>query len=308
MTDIIKVYNLKKSYKDVVAVNDISFDVKSGSLFAFLGVNGAGKSTTINILCTLLKKDDGKVMINGNDLDKDSLKIKNDIGIVFQNGVLDNLLTVKENLTVRASYYGLRGAQWSSRLQKLTEILSLEEILKRPYGKLSGGQKRRVDIARGIIHEPKILFLDEPTTGLDPQTRQNIWRVIEDLRTKNNTTIFLTTHYMEEADNAHEVVILDSGKIIAQDTPIRLKSKFSGEYIKIYGIRSRKTEEIIAKYDYLYENDYYKINVKNSDDAVRFITSHKELLTNFEVIKGNMDDVFLNATGKSLKEVTYEKN
>lgn len=308
MTDIIKVYNLKKSYKDVVAVNDISFNVKSGSLFAFLGVNGAGKSTTINILCTLLKKDDGKVMINGNDLDKDSLKIKNDIGIVFQNGVLDNLLTVKENLTVRASYYGLRGAQWSSRLQKLTEILSLEEILKRPYGKLSGGQKRRVDIARGIIHEPKILFLDEPTTGLDPQTRQNIWRVIEDLRTKNNTTIFLTTHYMEEADNAHEVVILDSGKIIAQDTPIRLKSKFSGEYIKIYGIRSRKTEEIIAKYDYLYENDYYKINVKNSDDAVRFITSHKELLTNFEVIKGNMDDVFLNATGKSLKEVTYEKN
>ena len=308
MTDIIEVYNLKKSYKDVVAVNDISFDVKSGSLFAFLGVNGAGKSTTINILCTLLKKDDGKVMINGNDLDKDSLKIKNDIGIVFQNGVLDNLLTVKENLTVRASYYGLRGAQWSSRLQKLTEILSLEEILKRPYGKLSGGQKRRVDIARGIIHEPKILFLDEPTTGLDPQTRQNIWRVIEDLRTKNNTTIFLTTHYMEEADNAHEVVILDSGKIIAQDTPIRLKSKFSGEYIKIYGIRSRKTEEIIAKYDYLYENDYYKINVKNSDDAVRFITSHKELLTNFEVIKGNMDDVFLNATGKSLKEVTYEKN
>lgn len=308
MTDIIEVYNLKKSYKDVVAVNDISFNVKSGSLFAFLGVNGAGKSTTINILCTLLKKDDGKVMINGNDLDKDSLKIKNDIGIVFQNGVLDNLLTVKENLTVRASYYGLRGAQWSSRLQKLTEILSLEEILKRPYGKLSGGQKRRVDIARGIIHEPKILFLDEPTTGLDPQTRQNIWRVIEDLRTKNNTTIFLTTHYMEEADNAHEVVILDSGKIIAQDTPIRLKSKFSGEYIKIYGIRSRKTEEIIAKYDYLYENDYYKINVKNSDDAVRFITSHKELLTNFEVIKGNMDDVFLNATGKSLKEVTYEKN
>lgn len=200
MDNIIKITDLEKSYGDIKAVDKISFDVERGSLFAFLGINGAGKSTTINVLCTLLEKDKGKVVIDGYDLDGSEDEIKKIIGIVFQGSVLDDKLSVKENLTIRASYYGLRGEQWEMRLQELTRMFELQELLKRPFGKLSGGQRRRVDMARGLINYPKILFLDEPTTGLDPKTRVHIWDIINEIREKSNMTVFLTTHYMEEAE------------------------------------------------------------------------------------------------------------
>lgn len=305
--NIIEIKNLTKCYGDIVAVDNISFEVEKGSLFAFLGVNGAGKSTTINILSTLLKKDGGKVVINGHDLDKDANLIKNDIGIVFQNGVLDNFLTVKENLTIRGSYYGLMGKVWKKRFSEIVNKLDLQEILNRPYGKISGGQKRRVDIARGIINNPKILFLDEPTTGLDPQTRQKIWQVIGDLM-KDGTTIFLTTHYMEEADSANKIVIINNGKIVATGSPSQLKNEYSGEYIKIYQQKNQEMDEMLVDLDFRYEQNYYKIKMKNTDDIKQFILNNQKILNDFEVVKGNMDDVFLNATGRSLKEANYEIN
>ncbi len=299
--NVIEIENLTKSYGDVKAVDGVSFSVKKGSLFAFLGVNGAGKSTTINVLCSLIKKDGGKVIIDGMDIDKDADKIKGEIGVVFQNGVLDGALTVKENLTVRASYYGLRGEEWKNRLKEISDKLDMGDVLSRPYAKLSGGQKRRADIARGIINKPKILFLDEPTTGLDPKTRQRIWEVVSQLMSEG-TTIFLTTHYMEEADVADDVVIIDKGRVIATGTPQSLKARFSGEYVKIYSEKTDELDKITAGYDSVYEKGYYKLRMVNMIEAKKFITENADAICDFEVIKGNMDDVFLNATGRALEE------
>lgn len=303
MDNIIEISNLKKYYGNVKAVDDISFSVERGTLFAFLGINGAGKSTTINILCNTLQKDSGKVTIDGFDIDKNSEKIKAQIGIVFQNSVLDDRLTVKDNLSIRASYYALRGAEWAKRLKELTALLELEEILNRPYGKLSGGQRRRVDIARGLINCPKLLFLDEPTTGLDPKTRQSVWKVINTLRAEKDMTVFLTTHYMEEANEANNVVILDCGKIVACDTPNNLKNKYSGDYIKIYQNRSEEFDKILSgsRYGSTYDTNRYIIKMPDSKNAKDFIINHSSYINDFEVVKGDMDDVFLNATGKTLE-------
>lgn len=299
--NIIEINNLFKSYKDVKAVNDISFSVTKGELFAFLGVNRAGKSTTINILCSLFERDSGEIKINGLDFDKKRSEIKKDIGIVFQNSILDNNLTVKENLKIRASFYGIFGNKFKTRYEELDKLLDLKEIEKRLVGKLSGGQRRKVDIARGIIHNPKLLFLDEPTTGLDPQTRISIWKIIHKLRDEFNTTIFLTTHYMEEADGANNVVIIDHGKIIAQGTPVELKEKYSSNYIKIYQKHSYLIDKVLKKEVFTFDN-YYTVSLKDSTKLADFIVQNKDILTNFEVIKGNMDDVFIKATGKGLNQ------
>ncbi|MBE7076194.1 MAG: ABC transporter ATP-binding protein [Clostridiales bacterium] len=298
MKNIIEIRDLRKSYGDVKAVDGISFDVKAGSLFAFLGLNGAGKSTTINIICSILKKDSGKIFVNGFDLDEKADEIKALIGVVFQNSALDNTLTVKENLTIRAGYYGLKGKAWQKRLNELVEILELEKILKRPLKNLSGGQKRRVDIARGLINYPKILILDEPTTGLDPQTRMKIWDLIDYLRKKRKMTVFLTTHYMEEANKADNVVMLDSGRIVANDTPHNLKSKYSSDYIKIYMERNLEFEDEFDG-EFEYNNDYYLIKIKNSEEAKVILQQYDKYMKDFEVLKGDMDDVFLNITGKN---------
>lgn len=303
MKNIIEVNELVKNYKDVNAVNKISFSVEEGSFFAFLGVNGAGKSTTINILCTVLSKTSGKVTIGGYNLDTDKDKIKNLIGIVFQNSVLDKQLTVKENLTSRASYYGFSKAKTKSRISELTKIFSLEEILGRRYGRLSGGQKRRVDIARALINQPKILFLDEPTTGLDPQTRIQVWNIIHKLRVETGLTVFLTTHYMEETAECDNVVIIDSGKISAYDTPNNLKSHYAHNSLVWYTQKSDIAQNIISaeNLEAEYINDAYKIKIKDSKQATALIKKYNEL-EEYEVIKGNMDDVFLSITGKRLGE------
>ena len=299
MSKIIQINSLKKYYGDVKAVDDISFSVEEGSLFAFLGVNGAGKSTTINILCTLLEKDSGIVTVCGHDIDKDADNIKKKIGIVFQNSVMDDRLTVADNLRFRASYYGIRGAMWKQRLRELTEMFDLESILKRRYAKLSGGQKRRVDIARGLINKPKVLFLDEPTTGLDPMTRQSIWKIIRQLQSDTGMTVFLTTHYMEESNNADRVVIINKGVIIDDDTPANLKVKYSGDYIKWYVQDSKEITDMLTleNWSFSYSNGCYVIKVNNSNESKQFIIDHKNEIDEFEVVKGNMDDVFLNATG-----------
>ena len=294
-SDIIKISHLNKSFGEVKAVNDLSFRVKKGELFAFLGVNGAGKSTTISILCGLLKKDSGTVQVNGIETDKAGAQTKRMIGVVFQDSVLDKPLTVKENLMSRAALYGITGKAFDKRLQELVEILDFDEFLNRPVGKLSGGQRRRIDIARALLHRPEILILDEPTTGLDPQTRQLIWNVIEKLQKNENMTVFLTTHYMEEAANAGYVVILDKGSIAAEGTPFELKNDY------VQDIVSGSEDEIKSlnrKYKKI--RDGYQIKVRNTKEATELIVEHQDLFRDYEVVKGRMDDVFLAVTGKKL--------
>ena len=234
MSDIIKIDHLCKNFGDVKAVQDLSFRVKEGELFAFLGVNGAGKSTTINIMCGQLTKNSGNVEIDGADLDRKLDHIKGTLGVVFQNSVLDSALSVYDNLQSRAALYGITGVSFKERLSELAKLLEFEDLLKRPVGKLSGGQRRRIDIARALLHRPKILILDEPTTGLDPQTRKTLWNVVSDLRKNENMTVFLTTHYMEEAAEADYVVIIDGGKISAEGTPLDLKNTYTGDFITLY--------------------------------------------------------------------------
>ena len=237
---IIEITNLKKSYGSVEAVKGIDFYVEEGSLFAFLGPNGAGKSTTINMVCTLLKPDSGSVIINGLTLGRDDKKIRQNIGVVFQDNVLDPLLTVKENLYVRGSFYGINGNKLKNAVENAAKVTEIENILNRPYGKLSGGQKRRADIARALVNTPKILFLDEPTTGLDPQTRKSVWDTIKELQKNNGMTVFLTTHYMEEAASADYVAVIDNGLISAKGTPAELREKYSND--SLYLTPSSKDE------------------------------------------------------------------
>lgn len=300
----LEVKNLVKTYGEVSAVNDISFNVKRGTLFAFLGINGAGKSTTINIICSILKKNSGKVIVNGFDLDHDVFRIKNEIGIVFQNSVLDQELTVKENLEIRTSFYSLSKEEKKKNISSIISLLELEPILNRSIKSLSGGQKRRVDIARAMVHNPKLLILDEPTTGLDPKTRLIVWSLIDKIRKETNMTVFLTTHYLEEAEKATDVVIMDKGKIIARGTPHELKNLYSSDYIYNYTDKNEGFEEALdakkISYEYVVDKKAYRIKIKNSQGAKKVLFDFKDYILDFEILKGNMDDVFLNVTGKNI--------
>lgn len=296
--NIIKISHLHKSFGEVKAVNDLSFQVKKGELFAFLGVNGAGKSTTISIICGQLKKDSGTVQINENDIEKAGKKVGRTLGVVFQDSVLDKPLTVRENLKSRAALYGITGKAFEERLKELVDILDFGDYLNRTVGKLSGGQRRRIDIARALLHRPEVLILDEPTTGLDPQTRLLIWNVIDKLRTDEKLTVFLTTHYMEEAANADYVVILDKGSIAAEGTPFELKNKYVQDTMSIYGVTEAQIKSLGIEYEEI--RDGYRVRVKNTSEATELIAAHQELFYDYEVTKGGMDDVFLAVTGKRL--------
>ena len=298
MNNIIEINNLNKSFGEVKAVQNLSFKVKEGELFAFLGVNGAGKSTTINIMCGQLLKDSGTVKIDGMNLDTSLNLIKSELGVVFQNSVLDSALSVYDNLESRAALYGIIGADFKTRLCELAELLDFKDLLKRTVGKLSGGQRRRIDVARALFHNPKILILDEPTTGLDPQTRQTLWNVISDLRRNKNMTVFLTTHYMEEAAEADYVVILDNGKISAEGTPLELKNTYTGDYITLYGACEEKIKTLGIEYEQI--KDALRLAVPNTKAATELIIKHPDLFDDYEITKGKMDDVFLYVTGKKL--------
>ncbi len=298
MENVIAIKHLNKSFADVKAVNDLSFCVKKGELFAFLGVNGAGKSTTISIICGQQKKDSGSVKINGFDVDKKRDDTKRMVGVVFQDSVLDKPLTVKENLKSRAALYGITGAAFEKRLNELLDILKFQDFLNRPVGKLSGGQRRRIDIARALIHRPEILILDEPTTGLDPQTRKLIWQVIERLRVEEKMTVFLTTHYMEEAASAGYVVILDKGQIVAEGTPYELKNEYVQDYVSLYGISEEEVKTLGKAYKKV--RDGYQIKVANTAEVTKLIVENQKLFCDYEVVKGGMDAVFLAVTGKDL--------
>ena len=299
MKNIIEISHLSKSFGDIKAVQDLSFCVREGELFAFLGTNGAGKSTTINILCGQLSKDGGTVVIDSADLDRNLEQIKRIIGAVFQNSVLDAPLSVYDNLQSRAALYGLTGAAFKKRLTELSEMLEFKELLKRPVGKLSGGQRRRIDVARALLNRPKILILDEPTTGLDPQTRKTLWNVISGLRRNENLSVFLTTHYMEEAAEADYVVILESGKIAAEGTPLELKNTYTCDFITLYGIDEDTVKSLGVEYEPF--RAAFRLSVPNPAKATELIIKHPEVFTDYEITKGKMDDVFLAVTGKKLE-------
>lgn len=298
MRDIIEIDRLSKSFGEVRAVQELSFRVKEGELFAFLGVNGAGKSTTINIICGQLDKDGGDVKIDGRDIDKEKDLIKREMGVVFQGSVLDGALSVYDNLESRAALYGIVGEAFRERLAELSELLELDGLLKRSVSKLSGGQRRRIDIARALLHKPKILILDEPTTGLDPQTRNMLWEVITELRKRDKMTVFLTTHYMEEAADADYVVIIDGGKISAEGTPLELKNGYTGDYVTLYGVSEEEVKRLGTSYEKI--RDAYRLSVPNTKAATDLIIKYPEIFDDYEITKGKMDDVFLAVTGKKL--------
>jgi len=291
---IIKFENLEKSFGKTKAVRKINLEVYEGSLFAFLGINGAGKSTTISMMYGGLKIDSGRITICGQDVATHLDKIKNQIGVVFQDSVLDKTLTVYENLKFRAGFYGIFGQEFKARYQELEKLFDLAEIKNQKIQKLSGGQKRRVDIARAIIHQPKILILDEPTTGLDPGTRSKVWRIISKLREDYKMTIFLTTHYMEEATDADYVTILDKGRIIAEGTPLELKTQYATDILHLYGVDESEVKKLKLPYQKIHKD--FQIKVKNSAVVTQLIVKNPELFQDFELIKSTLDDVFLAVT------------
>lgn len=298
MEKIIEIKNLYKSFGEIKAVQDLSFTVVKGEFFAFLGENGAGKSTTISILCGALKKDSGEALVSGEEVDKNPCGVTRRLGVVFQSSVLDMQLSVKDNLSVRAALYGIVGKEFEKRLAELASLLDFEELLTRTVGKLSGGQRRRIDIARALLHKPEILILDEPTTGLDPQTRRLLWDVVNDLREREGLTVFLTTHYMEEASEADRIIILDNGKIAAKGTPHELKNTYTRDYITLYGVKETDVLPLSRPYSLL--RDGIRIELENTEEATRLILENPTLFRDYEIIKGKMDDVFLAVTGKQL--------
>ena len=304
MDKILEVEHLKKYYGNVKAVDDISFYVEKGKLFAFLGPNGAGKSTTIDIICTFLRPDAGTARIDGQTLGKDDDKIRSSIGVVFQDGFLDELLTVEENIKYRGSLYGLKGKELQAAFERVSEAAGIKDFLKRQYKKLSGGQRRRSDIARALINTPKILFLDEPTTGLDPQTRKKVWETIVKMQRDSNMTVFLTTHYMEEASEADYVIIIDNGKIAARGTPYELRKKYASDSLQIEYDNQAEIENILIKnkINYTLHNGQAIIPLKTTIDALSILDIVRPSVKSFEVLSGTLNDAFINITGREIRE------
>jgi multidrug/hemolysin transport system ATP-binding protein len=301
---VIDVSGLRKSYGNVEAVKGIDFYVEQGTLFAFLGPNGAGKSTTIDIICTLLQPDSGKILIDGFELGKDDDKIRSTIGVVFQDSLLDPLLTVQENLVTRGKFYGMSKAELIQAVDSAARAVDVMEFINRPYGKLSGGQRRRADIARALVNTPKILFLDEPTTGLDPQTRKSVWQMIQNLQKEKGMTVFLTTHYMEEAANADYITVIDHGKIAAKGTPFELKDQYSVDYLKMKPTDLAQIEGIFSEINCTYSlvGGVVLVKLNSTMEAIPIINHCEAYISGFEVVRGTMDDAFISITGSEMRE------
>ena len=295
---MIEVKDVVKTFDGFRALDGVTMTVPRGAVYGLVGPNGAGKSTTISVLSGQMPKDSGSVTVCGKNIDDDMRKISHALGVVFQSSVLDKSLSVKDNLKSRAALYGITGSTFKERLKELSALLDFGDLLNRTVGKLSGGQRRRIDIARALIHKPKILILDEPTTGLDPQTRVLLWSVVQKLRESENMTVFLTTHYMEEAADADYVTIIDSGKIAAEGTPLELKNKYTGDFVTLYGADENKISALSVPYEKAH--GAIKLSVPNTSEATKLIISHPELFSDYEITKGKMDDVFLAVTGKKL--------
>lgn len=299
VNSVIEVANLTKTYGSTTAVNNLSFEVEKGTIFAFLGTNGAGKSTTINCITTTLGFDKGNIQVTGLTVSKDNNKICKKIGVVFQQSLLDPTLSVTQNLYIRAGFYGLNKTESTKRINVLSKLVGLETFLHQPvYGKLSGGQKRRADIARALIHQPEILFLDEPTAGLDPQSREQVWETIHKLRKENGLTVFLTTHYMEETEKADQVCIINAGIFVTQNTPSLLRQKYSKSILSV----TTDAKNFINNYcsqnnlHIISHNNVYQVEVDSSEQAQNLLIQGEKNIIDFEFRHGNMDDVFLALT------------
>jgi ABC-2 type transport system ATP-binding protein len=299
----IEVKNFTKKFGNFTAVDDISFTVEQGSIFAFLGPNGAGKSTTINTLCTIQNKTFGELRINGNDVSLNKAAVRRDIGIVFQESTLDGKLTVEENLRLHCDFYNVPVFEVNKRIDFVLDLVDIMEWKKAPVDSLSGGMKRRAEIARGLVHFPKVLFLDEPTTGLDPQTRANVWDYIHRLQKQKNITIFLTTHYMDEAEICGQVAIIDHGRIVAHDTPYNLKHKYTTTTMRLKTKDPAAMEVYLAKRNLNCKQDGDAFTVFATDVAVvvDIVSSFKDAITDIEINKGTLNDVFIAITGKEIR-------
>ncbi|EDN7893117.1 ATP-binding cassette domain-containing protein [Listeria monocytogenes] len=294
---MIKLTNVVKKFGKIEAVKGINLEVEKGSLFAFLGENGAGKSTTLSMICTESEPTSGEIYIDDEKLTFKNRKLfRQKLGVVFQENVLDDLLTVRENLYNRASLYGKTKAEITERLALVSSIMGIEDILNRRFEKLSGGQKRRAEIARAIMHDPEILLLDEPTTGLDPKTRVSVWKIIDYLREELGMTVFLTTHYLEEAKDADQLAVINKGKIIAQDTPTNIRSRFSVDKIFFYDAKVAELQKIMKKANLPFKvsKATMRVDVINQDvEILAILNQAAGLYGSFEVIKGNLDDAFI---------------
>lgn len=304
MNNIIDVKNFTKKYGNFTAVNDISFQVEEGTVFAFLGPNGAGKSTTINTLCTIFEKTSGTLLIDGKDVTTKKSEVRSTIGVVFQDSTLDAKMTIDENLKMHCVFYNIPKKEVEERIQFVLKLVDLLAERRKLVGALSGGMKRRVEIARGLIHYPKVLFLDEPTTGLDPQTRAHIWEYIIKLQKERNITIFLTTHYMEEAEICNKIAIMDGGVIVAHDTPYNLKKEYTKDKAYITTAKEKELEQLLEQFnlEYVKKLGYYKVDAENKHDLLQVLSIQKDVITDIEIKKGTFNDVFLEITGKKIRE------
>lgn len=304
MKPIIEVRNFTKKYGNFIAVDDISFTVEEGTVFAFLGPNGAGKSTTINTLCTIFEKTSGTLLIDGKDVTTQKDEVRSTIGVVFQDSTLDSKMTIDENLKMHCVFYKIPKEEVEERIQFVLNLVDLLKERKKSVGALSGGMKRRVEIARGLIHYPKVLFLDEPTTGLDPQTRAHIWEYILKLQKERNITIFLTTHYMEEAEICNKIAIIDGGKIVAHDTPYALKKQFTKDKAYINTDKGPELELLLEQHqlDYVKKAGYYRVDAEDTNLLLQVLSLQKDNITDIEIKKGTFNDVFIEITGKKIRE------
>ena len=304
MKSIIEVKNFTKKYGDFIAVNDISFEVEEGTIFAFLGPNGAGKSTTINTLCTIFEKTSGTLTIDGKDVTNQKSEVRAAIGVVFQDSTLDAKMTIEENLKLHCVFYDIPKKEVEERIQFVLQLVDLTAERKKLISSLSGGMKRRVEIARGLIHYPKVLFLDEPTTGLDPQTRSHIWEYIRKLQKERNITIFLTTHYMEEAEICNKIAIIDGGTIVAHDTPYALKKQYTKDKAFITTKNETELEQLLQQYqlEYMKKEGFYKVDAENIQPLLQVLSQQRDVITDIEIKKGTVNDVFLEITGKKIRE------
>jgi len=303
MSYCIEVSHLKKTFEQLKAVDDLSFKVVQGELFGFLGINGAGKSTTINMLCTLLAPSEGMVKVAGYKLGENNKQIRRKIGVVFQGNTLDEHLTIRENLMARAYLYENSSLGVKKNMSDVCDILDIHNLLDRRFKELSGGQRRKCEIARALINRPEILFLDEPTTGLDPRTRKLVWEIIEKLRQDTKMTVFLTTHYMEEAIRANHIAVINNGKMVAFDSPYKIKEHYATDLLKIVPKEKKEAISILKEEGFEYKEEAHRLHIEipNSMASVKLINQLQNHIEAFEVVQGTMEDAFLNMTGEALE-------
>ena len=299
MSKILEINGLHKNFGTVEAVKGIDFYIDTGSLFAFLGQNGAGKSTTINIILGLLKSDKGNIDYSSFGSFE---AFKQNIGVVFQNNVFDDNLSVRENLLLYGELYLKNAKTVRTRFAEICELLSLEEYAEQRFKTLSGGQKRKAEIARALFNSPRVLFLDEPTTGLDPKTRAEVWNVLHKIRHESGMTIFLTTHYMEETSDADKVVIIHKGQSVCEGSPAELKAKYSHDKLLITPSNAKTLERDLSTRGFEFEKitDTYKVKIQSAAQSIDLLYALKDNVRYYESVKGSMDDVFLNAVGEEI--------